>query len=69
MQYDALTRSETFDEFSSPEGGGVGLEQIHNAVHWDGSCGGQFLALDFTAFDPLLYVEPRIRVTRVLIHS
>ncbi|KJZ74666.1 hypothetical protein HIM_06016 [Hirsutella minnesotensis 3608] len=55
--YDALTRSETFDEFSSPQGGGVGLEQIHNAVHWDGSCGGQFLALDFTAFDPLFMLH------------
>lgn len=35
----------------------MGIEQIHNAVHWDGSCGGQFLSLDITAFDPLLCVE------------
>ncbi|EQL02760.1 tyrosinase [Ophiocordyceps sinensis CO18] len=55
--YDALTRSRSFDEFASPEGGGVGIEQIHNAVHWDGSCGGQFLALDFTAFDPLFMMH------------
>ncbi|KAM4063063.1 tyrosinase [Hirsutella rhossiliensis] len=55
--YDALTRSGSFDEFASPEGGGVGIEQIHNAVHWDGSCGGQFLALDFTAFDPLFMMH------------
>ncbi|PHH87579.1 hypothetical protein CDD83_8680 [Cordyceps sp. RAO-2017] len=52
--YDSLTRARNFNEFATPEGGGVGLEQVHNAVHWDGSCGGQFLALDFTAFDPLL---------------
>ncbi|RDA86687.1 hypothetical protein CP532_5050 [Ophiocordyceps camponoti-leonardi (nom. inval.)] len=55
--YDALTRSRSFDEFASPEGGGVGLEQVHNAVHWDGSCGGQFLALDYTAFDPLFMMH------------
>ncbi|PHH74988.1 hypothetical protein CDD80_2711 [Ophiocordyceps camponoti-rufipedis] len=55
--YDALTRADNFDQFASPDGGGVGLEQVHNAVHWDGSCGGQFLALDYTAFDPLFMMH------------
>lgn len=57
-QYDALTRSHSFSEFASTSSGGIGLEQIHNAVHWDGACGGQFLSPDFSAFDPLLYAAP-----------
>ncbi|PHH59817.1 hypothetical protein CDD81_2556 [Ophiocordyceps australis] len=55
--YDAFTRSNSFEQFASAEGGGVGLEQIHNGVHWDGACGGQFLSLDFTAYDPLFMLH------------
>ncbi|PHH80405.1 hypothetical protein CDD82_1771 [Ophiocordyceps australis] len=55
--YDAFTRSQSFEQFASADGGGVGLEQIHNGVHWDGACGGQFLSLDFTAFDPLFMLH------------
>lgn len=53
-QYDAFTRSATFSDFATTSNGAVGLEQIHNAIHWDGACGGQFLSPQYTAFDPLL---------------
>ncbi|KAH8722111.1 tyrosinase [Ilyonectria robusta] len=55
--YDAFTHTNTFDEFSSTGNGGTSLEQIHNAIHWDGACGGQFLAADFSAFDPLFMLH------------
>jgi tyrosinase len=46
--------SKDFSEFASTADGGLSLEQVHNGVHWDGGCGGQFLAAEFSAFDPLL---------------
>ncbi|KAI9151806.1 Tyrosinase [Paramyrothecium foliicola] len=55
--YDALTRSNTFAEFSSTGEGGVSLEQIHNGVHWDAGCGGQFLNAEFSAFDPIFMLH------------
>lgn len=56
IQYDAFTSARDFSEFASTGDGGISLEQIHNGIHWDGGCGGQFLAAEFSAFDPLLYV-------------
>ena len=53
-QYDVLTRSTSFDEFASVSTPGTSLELIHNAIHWDASCGNQFRQADFAAFDPLL---------------
>jgi tyrosinase len=53
-QYDAYSRSTTFPEFASTGNGGVSLEQAHNGIHWDAACGGQFLAAQYSAFDPLL---------------
>ncbi|KAF7545891.1 hypothetical protein G7Z17_g8825 [Cylindrodendrum hubeiense] len=55
--YDAFTHTNTFDEFASTGNGGTSLEQIHNAIHWDGACGGQFLSADFSAFDPLFMLH------------
>ncbi|KAK7432037.1 hypothetical protein QQZ08_001327 [Neonectria magnoliae] len=55
--YDAFTRSTTYNQFASTSSTGVSLEQIHNAVHWDGSCGYQFLDADFSAFDPLFMLH------------
>ncbi|KAH7151842.1 tyrosinase [Dactylonectria estremocensis] len=55
--YDALTHTNTFDEFSSTGNGGTSLESIHNAIHWDGACGGQFLAAEFSAFDPIFMLH------------
>lgn len=53
-QYDAFTYAENFAEFASTGDGGTSLEQIHNGIHWDGACGGQFLASEFSGFDGLL---------------
>ncbi|KAI5463531.1 tyrosinase [Mariannaea sp. PMI_226] len=55
--YDALTRSTTFNEFASTGSSGISLEQIHNAIHWDGSCGYQFLDADYSGFDPLFMLH------------
>ncbi|KAK7415280.1 hypothetical protein QQX98_006029 [Neonectria punicea] len=55
--YDAFTHTNTFDEFSSTGNGGTSLEQIHSGIHWDGACGGQFLAADFSSFDPLFMLH------------
>ncbi|KAH7009810.1 tyrosinase [Ilyonectria destructans] len=55
--YDAFTSSTTFDQFASTASTGVSLEQIHNAIHWDGACGYQFLDADFSAFDPLFMLH------------
>lgn len=55
-QYDLFTNSKNFGEFASTRERGISLEQIHNSIHWDAACGGQFLAAEFSAFDPLLYV-------------
>ncbi|KAG7152567.1 Tyrosinase like protein [Verticillium longisporum] len=55
--YDAMTRSASFEEFASTGSSGISLEQIHNAVHWDGSCGFQFLDADYSAFDPLFMLH------------
>lgn len=54
FQYDVFTHAQTFEDFASTGDGGISLEQIHNGVHWDAACGGQFLSSDLTAFDPLL---------------
>lgn len=55
--YDAFTRSTSFDQFASTGSSGISLEQIHNAIHWDGSCGFQFLNADYSAFDPLFMLH------------
>lgn len=55
--YDALTRSTTYNQFASTGNGGVSLEQIHNSVHWDASCGNQFLEAEFSAFDPIFMLH------------
>ncbi|PNY27459.1 Tyrosinase [Tolypocladium capitatum] len=55
--YDAFSRSSNFSEFSSASTEGGGIEQIHNTVHWDAACGGQFLAIEFSAFDPLFLMH------------
>ncbi|KAI5467725.1 hypothetical protein BGZ63DRAFT_345976 [Mariannaea sp. PMI_226] len=58
MVYDAFTKAASFDQFSSTgASGGTSLEQIHNAIHWDAGCGGQFLAAEFSGFDPLFMLH------------
>ncbi|KAM5348724.1 hypothetical protein ACJ41O_008547 [Fusarium nematophilum] len=55
--YDVLTHSNTFDEFASTGSSGASLEQIHNAIHWDAGCGGQFLMAEFSGFDPIFWMH------------
>lgn len=53
-QYDAFTYSQNFDEFATTRQNGMGLEEMHNLIHWDAGCEGQFLDLTTSGFDPLL---------------
>ncbi|KAG8360958.1 hypothetical protein FVEN_g1567 [Fusarium venenatum] len=55
--YDVMTRPTTFNQFASTGANGASLEQIHNAIHWDASCAGQFLATEFSGFDPLFWLH------------
>ncbi|KAL6872986.1 hypothetical protein J3F83DRAFT_731646 [Trichoderma novae-zelandiae] len=55
--YDVLTNSQNFADFASTSGPGINVEQIHNAIHWDGACGNQFLAPDYSGFDPLFFMH------------
>lgn len=53
-QYDAFTYSTNFNEFAVTRQDGLGLEQMHNSIHWDAGCGGQFLDASIAGFEPLL---------------
>ncbi|KAH7311503.1 tyrosinase [Stachybotrys elegans] len=55
--YDLFTRAQNFNQFASTSSSGASLEMIHNAIHWDGACGGQFLDADYSAFDPLFMLH------------
>ncbi|KAG5663138.1 hypothetical protein KAF25_001074 [Fusarium avenaceum] len=55
--YDVMTRPTTFNQFASTGANGASLEQIHNAIHWDASCAGQFLATEFSGFDPIFWMH------------
>ncbi|KAK5987831.1 Tyrosinase [Cladobotryum mycophilum] len=55
--YDTMTQSTSFIDFASTSGDGINLESIHNAIHWDGACAQQFLAPDFSAYDPLFFLH------------
>ncbi|KAF5682087.1 tyrosinase precursor [Fusarium circinatum] len=55
--YDVMTRPTTFNQFASTGANGASLEQIHNAIHWDASCAGQFLATEFSGFDSLFWLH------------
>ncbi|KAF4987692.1 hypothetical protein FGRMN_10218 [Fusarium graminum] len=55
--YDVMTRPKTFNQFASTGANGASLEQIHNAIHWDASCAGQFLATEFSGFDPIFWMH------------
>ncbi|KAG6008734.1 hypothetical protein E4U21_003929 [Claviceps maximensis] len=56
--YDAFTYSETFSDFANTrEDGGIGLEQIHNSIHWSAGCAGQFLDSNTAAFDGLFMLH------------
>ncbi|KAG5983814.1 hypothetical protein E4U55_007046 [Claviceps digitariae] len=56
--YDAFTYSQSFSDFANTrEDGGIGLEQIHNSIHWDAGCAGQFLDSNSAAFDSLFMLH------------
>ncbi|KAF4124361.1 tyrosinase [Geosmithia morbida] len=55
--YNCFTRAQTFSQFASTGDIGMSLEQIHNGVHWDAACKGQFLSSEFSAFDPLFMLH------------
>ncbi|KAF5019447.1 hypothetical protein F66182_8555 [Fusarium sp. NRRL 66182] len=55
--YDVLTRATNFDQFASTGANGASLEQIHNAIHWDASCAGQFLSTEFSGFDQIFWLH------------
>lgn len=54
LVYDTFMRSKTFSQFATTATSGGSLEGIHNSVHWDAGCGGQFMNSEYSAFEPLL---------------
>lgn len=52
--YDVFTRVDKFADFGTVTAGYFSMEAIHNKIHWDGACRGQFLSPSYTGFDPLL---------------
>ncbi|KAK2603519.1 hypothetical protein QQS21_004288 [Conoideocrella luteorostrata] len=55
--YDAFTYSSTFDEFTVTGQNSIGLEEMHNNIHWDAGCEGQFLDAATSGFDPLFMLH------------
>ncbi|OAA70216.1 tyrosinase precursor [Akanthomyces lecanii RCEF 1005] len=51
--YAAFVYARDFNQFAMTDNNGVGLEQIHNWIHGDASCGQQFWQPDLSGFDPL----------------
>ncbi|KAJ6437792.1 dihydroxy-acid dehydratase [Purpureocillium lavendulum] len=62
--YDALTQQTTFNGFATTATTGVGMEQIHNAIHWDAACTGQFFDPSLTGFD-FLFILHHANVDRI----
>lgn len=57
VQYDTFTRSETFEMMAFIGGQGPSFENPHNGVHDLAGCSnGTLQDLNWSAFDPLLYV-------------
>ncbi|ODA77342.1 hypothetical protein RJ55_06970 [Drechmeria coniospora] len=54
--YDSFARSRTFSQFVSA-GSAYGLENLHNVVHTDATCGQQFTNPDLAGFDPLFMLH------------
>ncbi|ATY59787.1 tyrosinase precursor [Cordyceps militaris] len=55
--YAAFIYAKNFNDFAATANNGVGLEQIHNWIHYDASCGQQFWQSDLSAFDPLFMLH------------
>ncbi|OAQ96183.1 hypothetical protein LLEC1_06315 [Akanthomyces lecanii] len=57
QMFDAFTRSADFNQFASSTSPGSSLENAHAGIHWDATCGGQFLSFEYTGFDPLFMLH------------
>ncbi|KAJ6783330.1 hypothetical protein PWT90_02565 [Aphanocladium album] len=55
--YAAFVYAQDFNQFAMTANNGVGIEQIHNWVHYDASCGQQFWQPDLSGFDPLFMLH------------
>ncbi|KAM3515279.1 hypothetical protein MY11210_001020 [Beauveria gryllotalpidicola] len=55
--YYVFSRAKSFSEFATTASKGSSLEAVHNAVHWDAGCGGQFLDSQYAAFEPLFMLH------------
>ncbi|KAM3560060.1 hypothetical protein ARSEF4850_003828 [Beauveria asiatica] len=55
--YDVFSRAKSFSEFATTASKGSSLEGVHNAIHWDACCGGQFLDSQYAAFEPLFMLH------------
>ncbi|KAJ2972402.1 hypothetical protein NQ176_g7180 [Zarea fungicola] len=55
--YDTFTRAKSFSEFATTASSGSSLEGIHNTIHWDAGCGGQFMDSQYSAFEPLFMLH------------
>ncbi|KAM3503244.1 hypothetical protein MY10362_004325 [Beauveria mimosiformis] len=55
--YDVFSRAKSFSEFATTASKGSSLEGVHNAIHWDAGCGGQFMDSQYAAFEPLFMLH------------
>ncbi|OAA39531.1 tyrosinase 2 [Beauveria brongniartii RCEF 3172] len=55
--YDVFSRAKSFSEFATTASKGSSLEGVHNAIHWDAGCGGQFMDSQYSAFEPLFMLH------------
>ncbi|KAM3517514.1 hypothetical protein NHJ13051_008917 [Beauveria bassiana] len=55
--YDVFSRAKSFSEFATTASKGSSIEAVHNAIHWDAGCGGQFMDSQYSAFEPLFMLH------------
>ncbi|KAM3523166.1 hypothetical protein MY4038_008303 [Beauveria bassiana] len=55
--YDVFSRAKSFSEFATTASKGSSIEAVHNAIHWDAGCGGQFMDSQYAAFEPLFMLH------------
>ncbi|OAR00710.1 hypothetical protein LLEC1_00243 [Akanthomyces lecanii] len=55
--YDNFVMAKSFSEFSTTASKGGSLEGVHDAIHWDFGCGGQFMNTQYAAFEPLFMLH------------
>lgn len=55
--YATFVYANNYEQFANNANQGVGLEGIHNWVHYDGGCGEQFFDITTSGFDPLFMLH------------